>query len=145
MNSSQGEVDLTKLLASMQPTLNPEVFVFLSISESILSFPTTLRPQMLFQEAEGLTIVTTEALAASHGYQGTFSCRMITLKVHSSLEAVGLIATLATALKERNISSNVVSGYFHDHIFVPSGKEEDALKVLEEVARKALAKQKVQL
>lgn len=59
------------------------------------------------------------------------------MKVHSSLEAVGLIATIAAKLKGCGISSNVVSGYFHDHIFVPLGREDEALQALRELAKEA--------
>ena len=30
---------------------------------------------------------------------------------------------------------NPVSGFFHDHLFVPDGREHDALRILEEIAR----------
>jgi hypothetical protein len=50
---------------------------------------------------------------------------------HSSLEAVGLIATIVTKLAADGVSTNVVSGYFHDHIFVPEGIEGRAMGVFE--------------
>ncbi|PGG97126.1 hypothetical protein GX51_07475 [Blastomyces parvus] len=138
--SPPGETNLSTLLASLDPTLDPEIFVFLTTKEPMHKLPLqSLQPQMLFQESEGLTIITSENLAASHGFgaQATFPCRKISLKIHSSLEAVGLIAAIAAKLGEGGISSNVVSGYFHDHIFVPVGREEDALRALRELAEKA--------
>ncbi|WP_257390524.1 ACT domain-containing protein [Snodgrassella alvi] len=42
----------------------------------------------------------------------------ITLKVHSSLAAVGLTAAFLRALAQQNTSCNVVAGYYHDQIFV---------------------------
>lgn len=90
------------------------------------------------QEEEGTTIVTTEALATSHGFnEPTFPCKKISLTIHSSLEAVGLIAAITNRLKDHGISTNVVSGYFHDHIYVPVARAEDAMRVLEEVAAEA--------
>ncbi|ODH46318.1 hypothetical protein GX48_07588 [Paracoccidioides brasiliensis] len=137
---TSGETDLTTLLASLDPILDPEIFVFLSTTQPIHALPLqSLQPQMLFQEAEGLTIITSKHLATTHGFadQATFPCRKISLKVHSSLGAVGLIATIAAKLRERGISSNVVSGYFHDHIFVPVSREDDALEALRQLAREA--------
>ena len=59
---------------------------------------------------------------------------MITLTVHSSLEAVGLLAEVATAFAARGISVNVVSAYYHDHLFVPSDRVEEALAALSELS-----------
>lgn len=39
-----------------------------------------------------------------------------------------------------HIGVNPVSGFFHDHLFVPAGREEDALKLLAEMAMEAKAK-----
>ncbi|OJD27233.1 hypothetical protein ACJ73_01371 [Blastomyces percursus] len=137
MNLPPGETNLPTLLASLDPTLDPETFVFLTTKKRMHALPLqSLQPQMLFQESEGVTIITTRNLATSHGFgeQATFPCRKISLKIHSSLEAVGLIAAISTTLGEGCISSNVVSGYFHDHIFVPVGREEEALQALRELA-----------
>lgn len=65
---------------------------------------------------------------------------MITLDVHSSLEAVGFIAAISSRLTQMHIGVNPVSGFFHDHLFVPAGREEDALKLLAEMAMEAKAK-----
>ena len=63
-----------------------------------------------------------------------FPCRMITLEVHSSLEAVGFIARIATALANEGMGVNPVAGFYHDHLFVPVGREQDALDVLSRLA-----------
>ena len=52
----------------------------------------------------------------------------LTMLVHSSLEAVGMTAAMATALTERGISANVVAAYYHDHIFVPWDRRHDAME-----------------
>lgn len=62
---------------------------------------------------------------------------MITCEVHSSLEAVGFMAVLARALAEKGIPANVVGGWWHDHLFVPVGREGEAVACLEGVAREA--------
>jgi hypothetical protein len=92
---------------------------------------------MSFREAEGTTIITTQESAATYGIEYTFPCKMITLNVHSSLEAVGFMAVISAKLSEKGIGVNPVSGYYHDHCFVPLGKEDQAMKVLEELATEA--------
>lgn len=92
---------------------------------------------MLFREAEGLTIITTQDSAKAHDLEYTFPCKMITLNIHSSLEAVGFMAAVSAKLTEKDISVNPVSGYHHDHCFVPLGREEDATNLLEEMAEEA--------
>ena len=57
--------------------------------------------------------------------------KRIILEVHSSLEAVGLTASVASALAEAGISANVVAAYYHDHIFVPKASADRALAVLQ--------------
>jgi hypothetical protein len=71
-----------------------------------------------------------QAEQAELDYEGLF--RMITLNVHSSLEAVGLTAAVSKKLAERDISANVVAAYYHDHIFVQSSKADAALAALKE-------------
>ena len=59
---------------------------------------------------------------------------MITLNIHSSLEAVGFLAALLPALAAEGMGVNPVSGFFHDHLFVPADRAEDALRVLKALA-----------
>ncbi|KAJ5316846.1 hypothetical protein PENANT_c016G04008 [Penicillium antarcticum] len=131
-----GENNLQTLLATMQPSLDPTTYVFLTTNQPLHTLPlSTLEPQLLVKEDEGTTIVTTKSLANSHGFtESTFPCKKITLTIHSSLEAVGLIAAISNRLKDHGISANVVSGYFHDHIYVPGTRAEDAMRVLGEFA-----------
>jgi hypothetical protein len=65
---------------------------------------------------------------------------MITLEVNSSLEAVGFMAVVAGKLAERGIGVNPVSGFWHDHCFVPLGREEEAMEALGELAEEARRK-----
>ena len=125
-----GEMDLNKLVATMSPQLRPELYVFCTVAGARYGDFAEADPIATFQEAEGLTLVLEQARADLLGlaYEGTFNC--ITLLVHSSLEAVGLTAVIATTLTQHNISANVIAGYYHDHVFVPSERAAEATAVL---------------
>ena len=130
-----GERDLEKLLASMSPSLIDGEFVFCSIKSARYGAQSDLEPIAAVTESEGLTLVIPKSKADEHelNYESVF--RGITLKVHSSLDAVGLTAAFSSKLTEHGISANVIAGYFHDHIFVQSEHAEKAIAVLNELAR----------
>ena len=125
-----GETDLSKMLATLAPKLHDEEYVFCTFVNGRYGDYLELEPIASFMEAEGLTLVIPKALADQHGiaYEGVFRC--ITLSVHSSLEAVGLTAVIATQLAKHNISANVIAAYYHDHVFVQNGRAEDALAAI---------------
>lgn len=113
------------------PRLAEGVFVFTTVKEN--ADLKGVRPQMRFQEEEGETLILLRDDVESHGLPYEYPCRMITLDVHSSLEAVGLIAWIATELSRHDIGVNPVSGFYHDHLFVPEGREADAMRILGQV------------
>jgi len=125
-----GEQDLSVLLASLEPQLAPENYVFCCVTDKELL--DTLRDDLLslYYEEEGPTVIISETKALKYNlhYQSTFA--RISLKVHSSLEAVGLTAAVSQTLAKQNISANVVAAYYHDHIFVPRSRAQDALACL---------------
>ena len=125
-----GETNLDKLLGSMSAELVDGLYVFATLPDGIV--PAGLRPRMMFGEAEGVTLILLKEEADAHGLAYDFPCRMITLNIHSSLEAIGFLARITTALAKHDMGVNPVSGYFHDHLFVPDGRELDAIAVLEE-------------
>jgi hypothetical protein len=131
-----GETDLDRLLASMDPELRPGVYVFATLAPGVAATEGTA-PVMQFREAEGTTLVLERAAAAAAGIAGAFPSRMITLRVHSSLEAVGLMARITARLAAAGISVNPVSAYFHDHLFVPEERAGEALAALEELSLEA--------
>lgn len=125
-----GEMDLDRLVATMSPQLQPASYVFCTVADARYGNFAEANPIATFQEAEGLTLVLEQVQADLLGlaYEGTFRC--ITLLVHSSLEAVGLTAVISKTLTHHNISANVIAGYYHDHVFVPSERAEEATAVL---------------
>lgn len=68
------------------------------------------------------------------GLRQTFASRLITLTVHSALDAVGFLAAVTARLAETGISVNAVSAFHHDHLFVPADRAEDAMAVLREIS-----------
>ena len=127
-----GELNLNVLLKTLSAELVAGLYVFASVKDGVL--PASLKPRMIFEEAEGTTLILLKDDAEDANLPYEFPCRMITLNVHSSLEAVGFIAHIATELAKRGMGVNPVSGFFHDHLFVPDGREEEALEVLIEIA-----------
>jgi len=129
-----GEKDLALLLGSISPSTTDDEYVFTTLNNVHAVMQSGIKPKAMFEENEGTTLVLTvaDAQLAQLPFVGTYRC--ITLNVHSSLEAVGLTAAVATALTEANISANVIAAYFHDHIFVPSPKAQQALDTLKALA-----------
>jgi hypothetical protein len=115
----------------MTPALDPVTYVFASVGSEV---PQGTDPVMTFREDEGTTLIVTEDVAVAYGLASVFPCRRITLTIHSSLEAVGFMAAITTALARSGIGVNPVSGYFHDHLFVPKDRVTEAMEILHELA-----------
>ncbi|MFT5114526.1 MAG: hypothetical protein ACI8P9_003864 [Parasphingorhabdus sp.] len=128
-----GETNLEKLLKSMSPVLLNGKYVFCTFRTARYGDYVDLEPVASMVESEGLTLVIPKNKADERGlaYESTFAC--ITLKVHSSLDAVGLTAVFSKKLTEHDISANVIAGFFHDHIFVQLKDAEKALFALNEL------------
>ena len=128
-----GETDLKKLLATMTPELLAGVHVFVALPTGV-PVPGTLDPVMLFREREGTTLIALEDQARAAGLDGVFPSRMITLNIHSSLEAVGFLAAITARLASAGMGVNPVSAFYHDHLFVPADRAEEALELLRQLA-----------
>lgn len=131
-----GETDLAKLLQDLKPELSSDDFVFVSIAPEQLTESLILDAKCMYREVEGVTLVMTADALRRHKTEGLDcesaapSYKCITCKVHSSLEAVGMTAAIASVLATSGISANVVAAYYHDHIFVPSERAEEACRLL---------------
>jgi len=126
------ERNLGALLRRMSPSLQDEVYVYCCVPEG--QVPTSVRPIAMFKEVEGLTLIIPRSQATSAGMSYEFECALITLNVHSSLDAVGFIAMISASLVKENIPCNVMSAYHHDHLFVPFERRECAMQVLRALA-----------
>ncbi|GAA6152257.1 ACT domain-containing protein [Pseudoteredinibacter isoporae] len=129
-----GEAQLSVLLSSMEPKLQTGRWVFTTIATeklpSVLDKIPAKELQSLYQEAEGCSLILSEAQAEYLDLDASDAFAAISLSIHSSLEAVGLTAAISTALAKEGISANVVAAYFHDHIYVPIDKAEAAMACL---------------
>jgi hypothetical protein len=112
-----GERDLQRLLAQFDPRLSSQRYAFAEAEDSSLDDDAFA----LIREAEGITAIRPSP-------DGSWA--RISLGVHSSLEAVGLTATLSARLAEAGISANIVAARHHDHIFVPWDRRDEALACL---------------
>ena len=128
-----GETNLQKLLSSMSPELLPGIFVFATLPPGAPQ-PASLNPIMIFREREGDTLILLEEKARAAGLAFAFPSRMITLNIHSSLEAVGFLAAITARLAAAGMGVNPVSAYFHDHLFVPADRVENAMTILLTIA-----------
>jgi len=112
-----GERDLSRLLQALDPRLDSERYSFSATSNLSLAEGDFA----ILREAEGLTVIRVDP-------SGEWA--RISLGVHSSLEAVGLTATLSNRLAELGIGANIVAALYHDHIFVPWDRRDEALEAL---------------
>lgn len=129
-----GSTNLSHLLASMSPDLRDDVFVFITLKADA-PIP-DIKAVMQFTEIEGVTLIAPLDAAKKAGLDYEFPCRMITLNIHSSLEAVGFLAIITTHLAKLNIGVNPVSGFYHDHLFIPETHAERVMIALAELSQK---------
>jgi len=129
----QPESDLKALLAKMDPILQEGEYVFCSVSSDKFSKMRS-PPIGSFHEAEGITIILKRDTAEQEELDYDFPSRMVTFNVHSSLNAVGFLAAITEKLAAHGISVNAISAYYHDHIFVPTGRTEEVMRLLSELA-----------
>jgi hypothetical protein len=122
----------------MRPRLDAAPFVFCTLPGAGLAEVAELAPAAAVVEDEGLTVVLERGRAEAAGLAFVGAFARITLEVHSSLAAVGLTAAAAGRLAEVGIAANVVAGFHHDHLFVPWGRRDEAMRALAALAREAL-------
>jgi len=127
-----GETELKKMLEGLDPELSTPTYVFCTTT----NMPAALEPDVVFAtiaESEGITLVLTTDHARQNDLECSVPFKKITLKIHSSLTAVGLTAAIATKLTEHGISANVIAGFYHDHVFVPAEQAALAMQALGEL------------
>lgn len=133
-----GERALVRLLAGLQPALDPVGYRFLSLDEAY-GAPRLREAVAVVREQEGVTLVVGDPGLSERADDSVGAWARIVLTVHSDLEAVGLLAAVAERLAARGIPVNAMAGWFHDHLFVPWGRRRAALAALVELQREAAA------
>lgn len=121
-----GELDLARMLASLDVEQRPGRFAFVTGDWPALRSVA----HATISEAEGLTTVVTVDDARSVGAPVDFEAAWLTLTVWSSLEAVGLTAAVSRVLADAGIACNMIAGYHHDHLLVPAAQAEQATRLL---------------
>lgn len=128
-----GEEDQIRLQRQMAPRLQPETYVYCTFPDHRL--PGGLDPMCTFKEFEGLTAIIERSQALHADIPHVFESRLITLTVHSSLNAVGFLALVSNCLARAGISCNAVAAYHHDHLFIPCERAEEALALLTQLSQ----------
>lgn len=132
-----GETDHVRLQQMMAPDLRPETYVYCTFQDHRL--PDNLSPICTFRETEGLTAIVERDQAVRSEVPFIFEAKLITLTVHSSLEAIGFLATISTALAKAGIPCNAVAAFHHDHLFIPVDRADDAFALLEALSQSRAA------
>ncbi|PDW00297.1 ACT domain-containing protein [Candidatus Chloroploca asiatica] len=127
--------DLATLLSTLNPYLHPGSYVFTSVPEGTIVAPAQIIASI--HEAEGQSLVITEAAAHEAKLPILARCAWITLTVTSDLHAVGLTAAIATALRNVGLSCNIIAGAYHDHLFIPIDHAEQAMETLAALQQQA--------
>jgi hypothetical protein len=72
-----------------------------------------------------------ETAAREQGLNIVHRAAWITLRTLTALDEVGVTATVAALLAQADISCNVIAGVYHDHLFVPPERAQEALEILQ--------------
>ena len=127
-----GETDLKTLFSNLKVRKSEALYVFVSYAPEAV--PENLPVLMRFEEKEGTTLIVTKSVAEQHNLPYEFESYCLTLDIHSSLEAVGFMARIASLLAKAQIPVNPVAGFYHDHLFIPAKKADKAVSILEALA-----------
>ena len=124
-----GYKELSYLLKNMEPTHVPGSYVFGTVSaETLETLSYTVR--LVFREDEAITVIVEREIADANSISYGAVWSLVTMTVHSDLEAVGFLAKITSVLAEAGITANTVSAFYHDHLFVPEDRMEESLSLL---------------
>ncbi|MEU1901106.1 ACT domain-containing protein [Nocardiopsis dassonvillei] len=121
--------ELERLLAGTRVRLRPGGYVFTTVPDRA-SLPEGVRPVVTVAEDEALTVVCPREEADAAGLPHDDALAWITLEAPAGAQGVALVAAVAAALTGAGLPCDVVSGFHHDHVFVPEEAGERAVAVL---------------
>jgi hypothetical protein len=127
---------LDTILAAMQPQIDPEVYVFTSapaVPEGVDAFA-------IIREHESLTLIVPEREQQRLALAGDYRCRRIDPGIDTALDGIGFLARISAALAAEGIALNPIAANRRDHLFVPHDRADDALVVMNNLARSARAR-----
>jgi uncharacterized protein len=128
------EADLGRLLGAIDARLEPGTYIFCVLAPG--ERPQDAGARLVFQEAEGTTVVVALVEALRRGWRCAFPCEWIVLGAPSDLGAVGFLAAVLAELARAGIAVNAVSAFHHDHLFVPEGRGAEAVAILADLERR---------
>ncbi|MEO0973456.1 MAG: ACT domain-containing protein [Pseudomonadota bacterium] len=131
--TDRGEHSLKVILQSLDPALRHGEYVFCTFPGADYGDHADMEPIASCWEREGMTLVVPRAAADAKGFRYGTTYRAVSFGVHSSLDSVGLTAVVTQRLATHGISVNVIAGYYHDHLFVPTQSADDTLRALQEL------------
>lgn len=122
----------------MKPMVVPGEYVFCSIQESQLE--ELADPLMVFREIEGPTVIVTKVVAERNDLPFDSTWGLVSLSIHSDLEAIGFLAAITNHLAQGGISVNAVSAFYHDHLFVPYERVDEVMSLLSDLSNSSRVK-----
>ncbi|SFR44650.1 hypothetical protein SAMN05216203_0393 [Marinobacter daqiaonensis] len=125
---------LQDLIKQLSPRLDTTSYVYCTVARAKYGELEKLKPIVSIAELEGLTLVIPLEQAQAEGLDYYRVFRRITLEGHSSVQALGLTSVVTSLLAERDITTNVIAGFYHDHMFVPSDRIDEAMEALRDLA-----------
>lgn len=117
----------------MSPKLRDGDYIFAVVGTEEIA---KLDPLLTFEEEEGTTVIIKKEEADANKIPYETVWKLITLQIHSALMAVGLLAAVSQKLAQAGISVNVVSAFYHDHLFILPERVDEAMRILEEFSKK---------
>ena len=117
------------ILENLEPKLHAKKYYILSCEDY---HPLA---KGIFKEEEGITLFLEEQYLNKIIFKeksGPFA--LISLNVYSDLNAIGLISKISKLLADNNISVNIISAFYHDHLFIPWEKKEEAFNILKNLS-----------